>query len=73
MAQWGAKFVKCPYYHKHDSNKIVCEGLLDRNTIHLVYESPSDRKTHMTEYCNSIKWCRLCPIHSVLDLKHEEE
>ena len=71
--QWSAKFVKCPYYHRHDSNKICCEGLSNGNTINLVYEDSKERKRYMTEYCESIKWCRLCPIHRLLDDKYEED
>ena len=71
--QWRAKFVKCPYYHRHENNKICCEGLSGGNTIHLVYEDEKERRKYMEEYCESIKWCRLCPIHRLLDDKYEED
>ena len=71
-ARWEDKFVKCPFYRKTDSNRIVCEGLCEGNTINLVYESQADKREYMKERCNSIEGCRLCPIHKVLDTKYEE-
>lgn len=68
-----AKYVKCPYFKKCDAIRIVCEGLIEGNTIHLVYESKTARKQHMKEACNDILGCRDCPIHMMLDQKYEEE
>ena len=68
-----AKYVKCPYFKKHDAIRIVCEGLKDGNTIHLVYETPAERKSYMEGSCNSIFGCRDCPIHMMLDQKYEED
>lgn len=68
---YGAKFVKCPFYHNHDANRIVCEGLCEGNTINLVYESQIDRKEYMAENCNSIEGCRFCPIYQLLDSLYE--
>lgn len=68
----AAKSVKCPFYHTHDSNRIVCEGLMDRNTINLVYESQVDRVNHLQQVCSDIFACRDCPVHMMLMLKYEE-
>lgn len=73
MAQWGAKFVKCPYYHNHDSNRIVCEGISKGNTINIVFENSLERGQYMNERCDSIRECRKCPIHSLLDQKWEDK
>lgn len=69
----GEKFVKCPFYHRHDSNRIVCEGIDEHNTINLVYEQPSERRQWMSEKCNSILGCHGCPIHAFLEIKYAEE
>lgn len=69
---YGAKFVKCPFYRNHDSNRIVCEGLSERNTINLVYESQPEQKKYMKDRCNSIDGCRLCPIYGLLDRMWED-
>ena len=69
----AAKYVKCPYYHNLDPNRIVCEGLYEGNTINLVFELPEERKRYMNEYCNSIFGCRDCFIHMMLNQKYEED
>ena len=71
MSHYGSKFVKCPYYHNHDNNRIVCEGLSKGNTINLVYESQVQKEIFMQEKCNSIEGCRRCQIHNLLDRKWE--
>ena len=70
---YESKFVKCPFYRKYDTNRIVCEGLAEGNTINLCYESPSDRRKYMKEVCESLLGCRDCPIHILLVQKYEEE
>lgn len=67
MSEWGSKFVKCPFYHTHGSNKIVCEGLAKGNTINLVYENQADRVNYMKDKCCSIERCRTCPIYQTID------
>jgi hypothetical protein len=68
---YGAKFVKCPFYHRHDACKIVCEGLCKGNTINLVYEDEKDRRRYMNQKCNSIEGCQTCPIYDLLYYKWE--
>lgn len=68
---YGAKFVKCPFYHLHETNRIVCEGLCDGNTINLVYESQKDRKEYMQSKCNSLEGCRTCLIYQLIDKLYE--
>ncbi len=72
-ASTAAKYVKCPYYRKHDTVRIVCEGIREGNTIHLVYATQDERKQYMKESCNSILGCRDCLVHMMLDQKYEEE
>ena len=69
---YGAKFVKCPFYHRHDSNRIICEGLAKGNTINLVYESHIDRAEYLNAVCCDILACRDCPVHMMLMQKYEE-
>ena len=70
--KWEDKYVKCPFYRKTDTNRIVCEGLQEGNTINLAYESRGDKKQYMSERCNSIEGCRLCPIHELLERMYDE-
>ena len=69
---YGSKFVKCPFYHRHDANRIVCEGLVERNTINLVFESPTDKAKYLKEVCSDLLASRDCPIHMMLQQKYEE-
>jgi hypothetical protein len=70
MSVLQAKFVKCPFYHTNTSNKIVCEGLSDGNTINLVFQSCVDRNNHMVVACYDIELCRECPIYIMLEKKY---
>ena len=70
MGHHTAKCIKCPFYHNHDSNRIVCEGLSDGNTINLVYESQTELKAYIKERCESIEGSRRCPIYCLLDRKY---
>lgn len=69
---YAAKFVKCPFYHRHDSNRIICEGLAKGNTINLVYESHIDRAKYLNEVCCDLLASRDCPVHMMLQQKYEE-
>lgn len=72
MIKWDTKLVECPFFRKHDSNRIVCEGLSKVNTLHLVFGSSTDKKLYMKDRCNDMYRCRQCPIHSLLQRKYEE-
>ena len=72
-AKYEDKFVKCPYYHRHEGYKIACEGFYKGNTLNLVFELPQAKTKHMHEYCYSLLGCRDCIIHRALDMKYEEE
>ena len=65
--------VKCPFYRKHDANRIVCEGLAECNTINLVYGNQADRMKYMVNVCNDTLESRDCPIYIMLMQKYEEE
>jgi hypothetical protein len=69
---YQSKFVKCPFYHKHDTNRIVCEGLEAGNTINLCYENPHHRAAYMKAVCYDILCCRDCPVYIMLVSKYEE-
>lgn len=71
-ASTAAKYVKCPYYKKHDIIRIVCEGVQLGNTIHLVFDTQDERRNYMKESCNSILGCRDCLIHIMLTQMYEE-
>ena len=67
---WQTKFVKCPYYMKHDKNRIVCEGINEATTTHIVFGNPQELNKYMHSRCNDIGGCRKCPHHDTLDRKY---
>lgn len=67
---WGAKFVKCPYYKKHDQHQIVCEGINKESTTHVVFNDSKAKVAYMHKRCNDIGGCRKCPLHDTLDRKY---
>lgn len=73
MAHRGSKFVKCPFYKNHDSNRIKCEGLSEGSSIHLVFEDSKERINHMRTRCNDIFLCGKCIIHQALYYKWEDK
>lgn len=70
MSQYISKYVACPYYSRHDGNRICCEGLDPSNTINLVFENKKHQKEYGYTYCNDVKRCRKCKIYQMLDAKY---
>lgn len=69
MGHHASKFVKCPYYHSNDNNRIKCEGMSEGNSVHLVFQDETERAKYMKQYCYSLEICRYCLIHNALDNK----
>lgn len=66
-SNWRSKFVKCPYYKKHDSGRIVCEGMIPGTSTHIVFQTMGELRRHMESHCNGIRECLACPMHDLLD------
>ena len=70
---WQDKFVKCPYFKKQDQNRIVCEGINNESTTHVVFADSKAKTEYMHKRCNDIGGCRKCPLHDLLDRKYGDE
>lgn len=70
MSQYVSKYAVCPYYQRHDDNRICCEGTDSRNTINLVFGDTNKLKEYGNVYCNEIEGCRKCIIHKALNTKY---
>jgi hypothetical protein len=70
---WDDKFVKCPYYHKSESNKIVCDGLMTRTSLHIVFVNTEDKKNYLRSLCCSIRGYHDCPINKILEESYQDE
>ena len=72
MSRYISKYVVCPFYRRHDDNRICCEGTTDENTINLVFENTKKQKEYGERYCNDMDWCKSCMIYHMLDRKYPE-
>lgn len=69
---YESKYAVCPYYHRHESNRICCEGTDDTNTINLVFCDAKALKAYGKRYCNDLVRCRSCKIYQALERKYPE-
>lgn len=46
-----AVYAQCPYYHREDPQKVYCEGVSDKNSIHLAFGSAADKREYEKIYC----------------------
>lgn len=72
MSGYVSKYVVCPYYHRHENNRICCEGTDETNTLNLVFGDTKELKAYGKRYCNDLKRCQSCMIYRALDRKYEE-
>lgn len=70
MSHYVSEYVVCPYYHRHDENRICCEGTNSKNTINLVFGDRTKLRDHVVTYCNSMAGHKRCMICRALNEKH---
>ena len=72
MSQYVSKYVACPYYHRHDDNRICCEGTDSKNTntINLVFGDNKELKKYNIKYCNDVDGYKKCLVCKALNLKY---
>lgn len=70
MSSYESKYVVCPYYHRHNTHRICCEGTDDDNSINLVFEDDKMQKAYTVMYCNSMEGHHRCRLFRMLNLKH---
>lgn len=69
---YESKYAVCPYYHRHESNRICCEGTDDTNTINLVFCDKKALIAYSKRYCNDLERCQSCMIYQTLDRKYPQ-
>ena len=70
MSQYVSKYAVCPFYHRHDDNRICCEGTDSKNTINLVFGDQCQLKAYGMRYCNDIEGYKDCLICKALNAKY---
>lgn len=58
--------VLCPFYRKHKSCSIRCEGIYKGTTLTIQFETAEDRTIHMDDNCRS--GYRKCKLFRALSL-----
>lgn len=70
---YESKYAVCPYYHRHENNRICCEGTNATNTLNLVFGDTNSMKAYSKRYCNDLERCKRCMIYQALDRKYKEQ
>ena len=73
MIHYESKYVVCPFYRRHESNKICCEGIDETNTINLVFEDSKQLKEYGICFCNDIKCHKSCMLYQMLNQKYPQK
>lgn len=62
--------VVCPYYKKSDNIRIVCEGITEASSVHIVFGGKEGTTRYIKTYCATFSGCRKCRLHKLLDAKY---
>lgn len=73
MSVYESKYVQCPFYHRHDDNRICCEGTDSTNVINVVFGNSREQKLYGIEYCNDTERCKKCLVYKAINSKYEKE
>lgn len=74
MSSFVSKYVVCPFYSRHNDNRICCEGLSENNTINLVFEDSKQQKHYVNDNCERIDHYKQCPIfRMIVECKYKED
>ena len=73
MSQFVSKYVVCPFYRRHDNNRICCEGTNKDNTINLVFGDTKKLKEHTVTYCESMDNYKRCLVCGMLNTKYPDK
>jgi hypothetical protein len=66
MQKYLSKEVVCPFYHKEDSTKILCEGFCKSCCIQITFTSKLTLAMHKDRHCNDIKGYTKCPLYPII-------
>lgn len=60
----------CPFYKREEQQKICCEGIQERSSLHLTFSSPEEQKKYLERFCNSISGYCKCKVAIMLKSKY---
>lgn len=70
MSRYVSKYAVCPFYHRHDDNRICCEGTDKHNTINVVFGGKYELKEYSIKFCYDIFNYKNCLICKALNTKY---
>ena len=73
MQKYISKEVVCPFYHKEEATKILCEGFCKTTSLQTSFQSKVNLQLHKERHCNDIQGCQLCPLYKLINRQYEGE
>lgn len=64
--------VKCPFYHRAESNKIYCEGVAAKSSVINLFQDRISCWTHRNTYCCSMCY-KKCPLAIGLNIHYNSD
>jgi nitrate reductase assembly molybdenum cofactor insertion protein NarJ len=72
MQKYQSKEVVCPFYHKEEATKILCEGFCKSCSLQTSFAKNEQLLAHKARYCNTFKGYPQCPLYPVINKQYEE-
>lgn len=73
MQKYTSKEVVCPFYHKEEATKLLCEGFCKATSLQTSFTRRDELIMHKETHCNSFKGYPLCPLYSIINKQYEVE
>ena len=71
MQKYVSKEVVCPFYHKEDTTKILCEGFCKSCSLQITFSCKVHLILHKDRHCNSIEGYQKCPLYPIIYKQYE--
>ena len=60
MKRHESYLAQCPFYISEDSNRVLCEGIEEDSTIHIVFQSSTKKREYCKKHCrDNYKACKV--------------
>lgn len=73
MQKYVSKEAVCPFYHKEEPTKILCEGYCKTVSLQTSFQRRELLQLHKDRHCNDIKGYIKCPLYPVINRQYDEE
>lgn len=60
---------QCPFYEKESRRTVICEGVVERNRLHMKFATEGTCAKYRMDYCYSMCW-ENCPVAKMLNAKY---